>query len=77
MVSGSVSGWRPFFKTRYGRIGQSTVPVWCTPDNAQEKEFLRARGRCTEQCTVQCPVHTGLSGEPRQRENLKFFKFSI
>jgi hypothetical protein len=24
-----------FFKTRYGRTGQSTVPVRCTPDNAQ------------------------------------------
>jgi hypothetical protein len=29
------SGWRPFFKTRYGRTGQSTVPVRCTPDSAQ------------------------------------------
>jgi hypothetical protein len=34
-ASGSVSGWRPFFKTRYGRTGQSTVPVRCTPDSAQ------------------------------------------
>jgi hypothetical protein len=25
----------PFFKTRYGRTGQSTVPVRCTPDSAQ------------------------------------------
>jgi hypothetical protein len=24
-----------FLKTGYGRTGQSTVPVWCTPDNAQ------------------------------------------
>jgi hypothetical protein len=24
-----------FFKTRYGRTGQSTVPVRCTPDSAQ------------------------------------------
>jgi hypothetical protein len=31
------SGWRRFFKTRYGRTGQSTVPVRCTPDSAQEK----------------------------------------
>jgi hypothetical protein len=29
------SGWRPFFKTRYGRTGQSTMPVRCTPDSAQ------------------------------------------
>jgi hypothetical protein len=29
------SGWRPFFKTRYGRTGQSTVPVRCTPDSVQ------------------------------------------
>jgi hypothetical protein len=29
------SGWRPFFKTRDGRTGQSTVPVRCTPDSAQ------------------------------------------
>jgi heterodisulfide reductase subunit C len=77
MFSGSVSGWRSFFKTRYGRTGQSTVPVRCTPDSAQEKEVLRACGRCTGQCTVQCPVHTELSGEPRQREILQFLKFSI
>jgi hypothetical protein len=35
VASGSVSGWRPFFKTCYGRTGQSTVHVWCTPDSAQ------------------------------------------
>jgi hypothetical protein len=35
-ASGSVSGWRPFFKTRYGHTGQSTVPVRCTPDSAQK-----------------------------------------
>jgi hypothetical protein len=29
------SGWRPFFKTRDGHTGQSTVPVRCTPDSAQ------------------------------------------
>jgi hypothetical protein len=64
-ASGSVSGWRPFFKTRYGRTGQSTVPVRCTPDSAQEKGILARGCRCTGHCTVQCPVHTGLSGEPR------------
>jgi hypothetical protein len=31
----ALSGWRPFFKTRDGRTGQSTVPVRCTPDSAQ------------------------------------------
>jgi hypothetical protein len=66
-----------FLKTEYGRTGQSTVPVRCTPDSAQEMEFLRARGRCTGQCTVQCPVHTGLSGESRQRENLDFEFFYL
>jgi hypothetical protein len=76
-ASGSVSGWRPFFKTRYGRTGQSTVPVRCTPDSAQEKGILARGYRCTGHCTVQCPVHTGLSGEPRQRENLDFLNFSI
>ena len=29
------SGWRPFFKTRDGHTGQSTVAVRCTPDSAQ------------------------------------------
>jgi hypothetical protein len=74
-ASGSVSGWRPFFKTRYGRTGQSTVPVRCTPDSAQYKGIIARGCRCTGHCTVQCPVHTGLSGEPRQRENLDFFEF--
>jgi hypothetical protein len=70
-------GLEAFFKMRYRHTGQSTVPIRCTPDSAQEREFLRARGRCTGQCTVQCLVHTGLSGDPRQREILKFLKFSI
>lgn len=87
-ASGSVAGWRRFFKTRYGRTGQSTVPVRCTPDSAQklsgeppdsaqEKGFLARGCRCTGHCTVQCPVHTGLSGEPRQREDWKILNFSI
>jgi hypothetical protein len=28
-----------FLKTGYGRTGQSTVPVRCTPDSAQENGF--------------------------------------
>jgi hypothetical protein len=56
-----------FLKTEYGRTGQSTVPVRCTPDSAQENWILARGCRCTGHCTVQCPVHTGLSGEPRQR----------
>jgi hypothetical protein len=81
-------GLEAVFKTRYGHTGQSTVPVRCTPDSAQylsgepldsaqEKGYLARGCRCTGHCTVQCPVHTGLSGEPRQRENLNFLKFSI
>jgi hypothetical protein len=67
--SGLRLGQGDFFKkTSYGRTGQSIVLVWCTPDSAQEKKFLRTRGWCTGQCIVQCPVHTGLSVEPRQRE---------
>jgi hypothetical protein len=65
-------GLEAFFKTRYGRTGQSTVPVRCTPDSAQGKGFLARGCRCTGHCTVQCPVHTGLSGEPIQREFGKF-----
>jgi hypothetical protein len=68
---------KSFLKTGYGRTGQSTVPVRCTPDSAQENRFLARGCRCTGHCTVQCPVHTGLSGEPRQREVLKFLNFSI
>jgi hypothetical protein len=69
---------KDFLKTDYGRTGQSTVPVRCTPPDSAQENGICVRGyRCTGQCTVQCPVHTGLSGEPRQREILKFFKFSI
>jgi hypothetical protein len=66
-----------FFKMRYGRTGQSTVPVRCTPDSAQENRFIARDCRCTGHCTVQCPVHTGLSGEPRQRRVWKILNFSI
>jgi hypothetical protein len=61
-ASGWVSGWRPFFKMHYGRTGQSTVPVRCTPDSAQEKEVLaRAAGapdsaQCSVRCTPDCLV---------------------
>jgi hypothetical protein len=71
------AGWRPFFKTRHGRTGQSTVPVRCTPDSAQENWILARGCRCTGHCTVQCPVHTGLSGEPRKRGVWKILNFSI
>jgi hypothetical protein len=37
---------RIFLKTSYGRTGQSTVPVRCTPDSAQ----------CSVRCTPDCPV---------------------
>jgi hypothetical protein len=30
---------KDFLKTEYGRTGQYTVPVRCTPDSAQEKGF--------------------------------------
>jgi hypothetical protein len=43
----------------------------------KKKDLERAAAVCTEHCTVQCPVHTGLSGEPRQREDLKYLNFSI
>jgi hypothetical protein len=68
---------KDFLKTEYGRTGQSTVPVRCTPNSAQESGILARSCRCTGHCTVQCLVHTGLSGEPRQRENLDFLNFSI
>jgi hypothetical protein len=49
-----------FLKTGYGHTGQSTVPVRCTPDSAQEKVILmrgcRCTGHCTVQCTPDCPV---------------------
>jgi hypothetical protein len=57
-----------FLKTSYGRTEQSTVPVRCAPNSAQEKGICACGCRCTGQCTVQCPVHAGLSGEPRQME---------
>jgi hypothetical protein len=35
VASGSARARGRFLKTRYGRTGQSTVPVRCTPDSAQ------------------------------------------
>jgi hypothetical protein len=69
-------GQKAFLKTHHGRTGQSTVPVWCTPDSAQEKVDLRAR-------PVHRTVHRAVSGAHRtvrwaQTEGiLKFFNFSI
>jgi hypothetical protein len=40
----------------------------------RRRSCSRAAG-APDSCTVQCPVHTGLSGEPRQRENFEIFKF--
>jgi hypothetical protein len=76
-ASGAGSGRKSFLKTLHGRTKQSTVPVRCTPDSAQKKRRSVRANRCTGQCTVQCLVHTGLSGEPQQRGFLKIFKFSI
>ena len=70
-------GGKIFLKTGYGRTGQSTVPVRCTPDSAQENGVPARGSRCTGHCTVQCPVHTGLSSEPSQRGNFGFLNFSI
>jgi hypothetical protein len=50
---------KEFLKTEYGRTGQSTVPVRCTPDSAQEKEEL-ARAR-----PVHRTVHSVVSGAHR------------
>jgi hypothetical protein len=47
------------------------------PDSAQENRFIARGCRCTGHCTVQCPMHTGLSGEPRQRRVWKILNFSI
>jgi hypothetical protein len=35
MSLGSARAEKSFLKTEYGRTGQSTVPVRCTPDSAQ------------------------------------------
>jgi hypothetical protein len=40
-------------------------------------EFERAAAGAPDIAQCSCPVHTGLSGEPRQRENLDFLNFSI
>jgi hypothetical protein len=44
---------------------------------AHRKKDLARGCRCTGHSTVQCPVHTGLSGEPRQRRVWKILNFSI
>jgi hypothetical protein len=55
------------------RTAHSSCPV--NHRTTHRKKELCARGWCTEQCTVQRPVHTGLFGEPRQREFLNFLYF--
>jgi hypothetical protein len=51
-----------FLKTSYGHTGQSTVPVRCTPDSAQEREIERVTAgapdiaQCSVRCTSDCPV---------------------
>jgi hypothetical protein len=58
------------------RTAHSSCPV--NHRTAHRRNAVLARGcRCTGHCTVQCPVHTGLSGEPRQREDWKILNFSI
>jgi hypothetical protein len=62
-----------FLKTVYGRTGQSTVPVWCTPDSAQERGYTRAAAgapdsaQCSVRCTPDCPVSP-------DRENFEIFQ---
>jgi hypothetical protein len=55
----SGSGREGFLKTEYGRTGQSTVPVRCTPDNAQEKRSSSARQ------PVHRTLHSAVSGAHR------------
>jgi hypothetical protein len=62
LASGAGRG-KDFLKTGYGRTGQSTVPVRCTPDSAQEKmRSARAAvgapdiAQCIVLCTPDCPV---------------------
>jgi hypothetical protein len=51
-----------FLKTSYGSTEQSTVPVWCTPDSAQQKRGS-ARAR-----SVHRTVHSAVSVRaPRER----------
>jgi hypothetical protein len=57
------------------RTAHSSCPV--NHRTAHRKMDLARGCRCTGHCTVQCPVHTGLSGEPRQRGVWKILNFSI
>jgi hypothetical protein len=73
------SGWRLFLKHIMGapdslqclsgahRTAHSSCPVNHLTTH-RRKGSARGGDWCIGQCTVQCPVHTGLSGEPRQRE---------
>ena len=63
---------RAFLKTHYGHTGQRTITVWCPTGQGRTVAKPRALSRCTRHCIVQCPVHTGLSGEPRLRADLNF-----
>jgi hypothetical protein len=52
--------------------GQRTVTVRCPTGHGRTVAMPRAPSRCIGHCTVQCSVHTRLSGEPRQRVDLNF-----
>jgi hypothetical protein len=80
---GSSSGEENFFKNELWahrtvngcflvHIEHWTFTVRCPTGQGRTVADPRAPSRCTRHCTVQCPVHIGLSGEPRQRANLDF-----
>jgi hypothetical protein len=84
-ASGSVGLGAVFLKREMGtpdslqclsgahRTAHSSCPV---NHRTAHRRIGLARGcRCTGHCTVQCPVHTGLSGEPRQRGVWKILNF--
>jgi hypothetical protein len=48
--------------------GQHIMIVRWTTGQGSPVADLRTPSRCTGHCTVQCLVHIGLSGGPRQRE---------
>jgi hypothetical protein len=76
-ASGSVGLGAVFLKREMGTPDSLQCLSGEPPDSAQENWILARGCRCTGHCTVQCPVHTGLSGEPRQRGVWKILNFSI
>jgi hypothetical protein len=70
VASSSAQAGGRFFKTRYGRTGQSTVPVRCTPDrhcrlSGEPPDSAREKGALARARQVHQTVHSAVSDAHR------------